>query len=245
MNYYVAFHATHAMLAAGGQSSPPEHSGLQRQYCSYWVDRGVDVVPFSLGNGNSGWLNVPSGSQIDPAVHAWETCTSANCLSIASKALTSTRNDKISDALARARREKKRLRDRNWRTEDTARHAAGRRPLVRDFQRGVNLTPSERTAAKSAVRNVGYIDYLYRLRIRSNYEDSSMFTDGPSNEVDSSIVRRDITYLASAYLLSVELLIIQMVGRAWLEGEATRWAAANLPAGTVAGVGLRLPILFP
>jgi hypothetical protein len=72
-----------------------------------------------------------------------------------------------------------------------------------------------------------------------------MFTDGPSNEVDSSIVRRDITYLASAYLLSVELLIIQMVGRAWLEGEATRWAAANLPAGTVAGVGLRLPILFP
>lgn len=245
MAYYATFHGTHSLLAAKGQPSPQDHATLQKQYVAFWTDRSINIAPFSLGVGVSGHINVPPNMTIDPTVHAWHACSIVNCASIACKALKSTRDEKLHDALKNARNLKRKARNKAWREDDEQRIATGKRPLKRTPEKGVTLTPQEKITVMAGQRSTSYLDYLYRLRIRSNYEDSTMFTDGPEDEFVSSTVRQDLAYLTATGLLLSELFITRMVGRTWMEHEARTWASANLPSGQVAGIAQRLPILFP
>jgi hypothetical protein len=245
MAYYIAFHGTHAVVAGREQPAPPDHTRLRRQYGAIFVDSPCDLTPFSFARGSEDWCNLPPGERVDSAVHVWAACTTDNCLSIASSALKSTRRDQINDALAQARAVKQKMRNQAWRRDDEERKQEGKKLQVHTWERGVNLTVAERQQVTSRLRKTSYIDYLYRLRIRSNYEDSTMFTDGPEDSSSSLQVRSDITYLSSAYMLTVELLVLRLVGRPWLEALATAWAAANLPQNISAGVHERLGLLFP
>ena len=131
------------------------------------------------------------------------------------------------------------------REQDAERQAAGRAPVVRNWDQRTNLTAAERDKAVRSVGTVTYLDYQYRLRIRSNYEDSTMFTDGPENDTQSTLVRSSISYLTSAGLLVSEMLIKDLVGATWLKNEMESWANANIPSATPdEGLALRLPILF-
>jgi len=49
------------------------------------------------------------------------------------------------------------------------------------------LTDQEKGQLVTKVRPHSMMDYLYRLRIKTNYLDSAMFTDGPSDNLSSSL----------------------------------------------------------
>ena len=58
------------------------------------------------------------------------------------------------------------------------------------------------------------MDYLYRLRIKSNYEDADMFTDGPWDTSQSAVFYRRLCALASATLFLTELSVMPIWGKA-------------------------------
>nr|MBA3298090.1 hypothetical protein [Acidobacteriota bacterium] len=84
------------------------------------------------------------------------------------------------------------------------------------------------THVRRRVRPHTAIDYLFRLRVKSNYEDSTMFTDGPTDENASLAVHRDLVRLASSVMLLHELHVTRLLGRAgkrrivdgWITGSA-------------------------
>jgi hypothetical protein len=63
------------------------------------------------------------------------------------------------------------------------------------------------------MRPTTLLDYLYRLRVRSNYEDCTMFIEGPEDPSESREVHRHIQRITSATLLVHELHIRQLIGR--------------------------------
>lgn len=124
-----------------------------------------------------------------------------------------------------------------WRNDEAQRLQAGRRPRKEPRFPLPQLTPTEKAQAESRVPPSSLIQYLYRLRIKANYIDAMMFTDGPSDDVSSAVVHRDIRYLASGTLLVHEMHIRQLVGPTRLRKWADTWLARNAPTGA-ATVGL-------
>jgi hypothetical protein len=59
-----------------------------------------------------------------------------------------------------------------------------------------------------------------------------MFTDGPTDEVSSAIVHRDLRYIASSTLLVHELHLARLIGSTRLGSWDDAWVAANLPLGS-------------
>ncbi len=74
------------------------------------------------------------------------------------------------------------------------------------------------------------MDYLYRLRIKTNYEDSNMFTDGPDDKGSSISVRNALCIIAGGTLFLHELSISNLVGKPTFIRWAQNWAEKNLPA---------------
>ncbi|MFK0288824.1 hypothetical protein ACIQVL_51415 [Streptomyces sp. NPDC090499] len=59
-------------------------------------------------------------------------------------------------------------------------------------------------------------DYLYRLRIKANYEDVTVFSSGPTTDHEAAQVGADLVALASATLLVHELRTAAFIGSAEL-----------------------------
>lgn len=78
--------------------------------------------------------------------------------------------------------------------------------------RTVRLTTAEREAATGAVRPATMADYLYRLRVKANYEDVTVFSDGPPSDREATEVGADLVALAPATLIVHELRIAAIIG---------------------------------
>jgi hypothetical protein len=220
--YYVGYHATQALVVARGDPRPTSHPKTQNLYADLWVDRPLDLGPWSLGIAASGWKNLPPNASIDPTVHPWKSCDPATSWSLATKVLKTTRDDVVKRAIDAKRDEGQRARKRAWEAEEQKRVAAGKKPrVVPQFSRP-HLTLAEKDNCDRRTRTHTFLDYLWRLRISSNYDDSAIFTDGPDNDVDSYIVHRRMGYLAAGTSLLAELRISQVVG----EKRLRRWADA-------------------
>lgn len=80
------------------------------------------------------------------------------------------------------------------------------------------------------------LDYLYRLRVKANYEEAMVFIEGPEDERISEQVARDLELLTAATLLVHEIRVGQLVGRTtllrlvdgWLTGPGRRGEAVAL-----------------
>lgn len=242
--YYVVYHATQALAVAKGFPRPDSHPKTQNQFISFWVQRPLDLSPWTLGAKAGGWSNCPSGKTIDKVVHPWSGCSPATQLSLTAKAYRTTRQDKIAQATQDMRQRKKRDRRRAWIAEEGARLQQNRKPRREPSWRTPQLTASEKQTVDSKVPPYGLIQYLYRLRIKTNYVDSAMFTDGPSDEASSATVHSDLRYIASATLLLHELHIEHLVGPSRVRKWVDDWLATNAPSGgKPLGVQLRRPLL--
>ena len=83
------------------------------------------------------------------------------------------------------------------------------------------------------------MDYLYRLRIRSNYEDSAMFTDGPEEEGQSGQVREDLLLLSGSVALLAELFLTRLIGNNTIQQWANNWLERNKAPGWTADLAER------
>lgn len=237
--YYVTYHATQAYSVAKGQARPDSHTKTQNEFASRWIRRPIQAAPWTLGLTQTGFVNAPAGRVISTGIHPWSACNGHSAWDLAGKALESTREAWIDDAVLKERRTRQTRNRQRWRTAEQARVAAGKPPRPEPAFSLPRLTPTEKAGVANGVRCSGFIDYLYRLRIKTNYKDSSMFTDGPPDNQISSQVHQDLTYLAAATLLLHELHVGRLVGKPTLLGWVDQWLTTHLPVGMSIGLAQR------
>jgi hypothetical protein len=241
--YYAAYHAVQALVVARGDARPESHGKTQKLFIDQWVTPGRTLGPWSLAASAAGYENLPSGKSIDEQIHPWTRCDSDTCWDIVAKAYRTTRDEAVSEAFQRKRDQKTRQRRRDWEMEEQARLAASKRPRKIPVFGRANLTVAERQVAANGVRPQGFLDYLYRLRMRAQYEDATMFTDGPESPSDSALVYASLRRITASTLLLHELWIRQIVGEPRLRSLTDEWlATSTATANPVAG---RYSLIFP
>jgi len=87
------------------------------------------------------------------------------------------------------------------------------------------------------------MDYLYRLRIKANYEDAAMYSDGPDNDAAAGAFLADLEALTSANLLVHEIRLARVVGKRALLSAADQSLAKNSSNGTSGGLASRRELL--
>lgn len=236
--YYVMYHATQALFVAAGSPRPEDHSVTRRVFENYWCERALQLPPWSFAAASGGYRNGP-GRPLDERMHAWARCTSETCWDIAAKALRTTREDALPGAV-RARRERKRAAElAAWRAAEAERVARGRRARTAPRLGLPRLTTDEHREVESRLRPYTLMDYIWRLRVKTNYEDATMFTDGPQDDVSAASVHRDLVSLAEATLLVTELHIRQLIGAPTLRRLVDGWVSTNVPRSVRLGLAIR------
>ncbi|MFE2611607.1 hypothetical protein ACFXDI_52020 [Streptomyces mirabilis] len=215
--YYVLYGCAQAVMVAEGGTRPHAHETTKRRYVDLWTSRTVSLAPWTLAAAapgtrladTDGFLGGP-GRPLDQKLHPWVSWQGEQAWDIAARALRSTRQQLVEDRLAGKRREMLSAKKKAWRVDRDTRLAAGRTPASEP--KSVRLTAAERNAVADAVRPVTMADYLYRLRIKANYEDVTVFSSGPTTDHEAAQVGADLVALASATLLVHELRIAALIG---------------------------------
>jgi hypothetical protein len=236
--YYALYHACQALTMAKGSHRSTSHEATRARYLELWVypSGARDLLPLSVAYGAKGPINVPAGSAIEP-IESWTACTRETCCSHLYKSLRKTREDMLGNRFGQMRVDKRRQRKRDWEDEERQRLVAGRKPRRKPtLAMRPTLSAEEKAQANGRLRAVSMLDYLYRLRVRSNYHDATMFTDRPQGDLISMRVHSDLVRLAAVALLIHELHMRQVVG----SREFGRWCDEWLETlGNRESVGLR------
>jgi hypothetical protein len=240
--YYVGYHATQALVVAKGDARPASHPKSQQLYAALWVDRPLNLPPWTFGVASSGWKNVSPGAVIGP-VHPWNGCNRWTCWSLAAKVLKSTRDDVVGKSMSDKRDEGQRTRKKQWEVAEATRSAVGKRPRKTPVFRRPQLTAAEKAACNRRVRTYTLMDYFWRLRVNANYDDAAIFLEGPDNDIDSYNVHTRMAFLAAGLALLTEMRIKQLVGPKKFYGWADDFIAKSIPSPYDLGIKLRRPLL--
>jgi len=231
--YYVFYHATQALAQAKGFVRPHSHPKTRDMFYDYWAGRSLALAPWSFAVGHDGPRNVAPGVAINDAIHVWERCDHTSCWSLAAKALRTTREEAISDAIKRKRFGLQRDRMREWEQKEAKRVQDGRKARIRPtFPRPI-LSAGVKSAVEQGVRPFTVMDYLYRLRLRTNYRDAAIFTDGPEEQGESLAVLNDLRRLCSATLLLHEITLARLLGGDVLRQHASSFLTSTAPPSSV------------
>jgi len=237
--YYIFYHCTQALHVAKGHPRPESHPSTQNVFNDYWAARSIFLPPWSLAYGAAGVINTPSEITPDISIHPWTACEGDNIWHLASKALMTTRREALNEKYHEKRELKKKQSRRTWKQQESNRLAAGKKARREPYFPLPKLSNSEKNSINAHLRSYTIIDYLYRLRLKTNYEDSNMFSDGPEENDASRYVRDALCRIASATLFLHELAICNFVGRrpflTWID----EWVQHNLPRNTVSGLASR------
>jgi hypothetical protein len=162
---------------------------------------------------------------------------------LAGKALRTTRDFKVTERQNAAREGKRRENRKQFHTEEEQRLSEGKRwrkvppfPLPR-------LTAEEKRMTEEKVRPYSMMDYLYRLRIKTNYEEPRMFTQGPKDRDASLFVYGAIVAITECTMLAHELRIQRLVGEKKLLGWADNWLSKSASAAEGLGLSRRRDLL--
>jgi hypothetical protein len=239
--YYVHYHSIHALLAARGRTPPASHAATQSTFVEAWAGRPRILPPCSFAFGRDGAINVPEGIAIDTHIHPWSRADESSCFSLAALALRTTREEDVQTRKRAKREEKRRERRRTWEREEQERIDRGRRARVQPAFPLPILTRDEHQRIERSLRPYTLMDYLYRLRVKSNYLDSTMFTDGPVEEEESFGLLQDLKDLAGNVLFIHELHIREAIGRASFLELVRNWVSGR--EGPRLGVMRRVELL--
>ena len=243
--YYVLYHVTQAIAVAKGFPRPDSHPKTQKQFYNLFANRGPGLEPWTMAFGHDGPRNIPPGVQLDDSMHSWSACNSDSCWSLAFKSLRTAREDTMPEQEKNAREQKRSRQRRLWREEERNRCLAGRKPRMEPTFQLPRLTSSEKEEVNRNHRPFTLIDFLYRLRMRTNYEDSAMFTDGPEQPGQSEVVRDDLWELVATSLLVAELHVRQLVGAAAFDSWVQEWVNVNARFTPPIGVAERISLHNP
>jgi hypothetical protein len=241
--YYVVYHATQAVAAARGFVRPDSHTKTQKMFADMWTQPSHDIAPWSLAACSGGVKNLPPTVPGDEGIHVWSFCTDLTRWGLACKALRTTREDLLRDAVGKKRDSKRTALKKAWKLQEADRQTARKKPRVEPRFPLPRLTVAEKVSVEASVRPVTVIDYLYRVRIRTNYEDSAMFTDGPTDPTASGVVRADLCMIAGTSLFLAELQVACLAGRRTFRQWTEEWVESKLPRGMQLGLGERAGVL--
>lgn len=243
--YYAVFQITRGLSIASGERQPlTTHAQVRRFAESYWCAANRRVLPWSFGYGPSGPVNTPDGATIASSIRAWDSSTPSNCWTFIAQALRTTRADALQERYDDERERKNKDRATAAKEKDRLRAERGLTPLNARHPKA-SLSTSEKDKINRGLRAFTIIDFLYRLRIRSNYRDITMWTEGAPYPERSQTVHRSLELISAATLLAHELFIRRRIGSAVFDEIATEWLdriGAPMP-GTV-GLELRSGLLF-
>jgi hypothetical protein len=228
--YYVLYGATQAVLVAEGQARPKAHESTRRQFVNLWVGRSFSLPPWTLAAGDpgakgadqDGFLGGP-GRIFDLSLHAWSSWMADQAWDIAAAALKSTRKARVDERCNEARDRKLLDRKKTWKVAQDEREAQGKVRQAEPEWRRPNLKADERQGISAGVRPITLADYLYRLRIKANYEDATVFTEGPESDRDANDVALDLVHITSANLLVHELRVAKRIGKDRLVSAMDVW----------------------
>ena len=242
--YYAIFHAVHALIIALGESSPRKHAALRGKFANLFSSRMPSLVPWSLGWDANGDKNLPPGRTM-PTVKSWVACTDESCWHLVGLAIRKTRERSIAGRRKQMREDLRKSAEKAWNEVEQKRLAEGKPPRKKKKFPLPQLKDEQKKSIAKNVRTTTILDYLYRLRIRSNYEDASMFTEGPEDSDQSRDVHERLCRITSGTLLVHEILIEKLIGRDNLCDLLDKW---SLPTGLALGnigVGARRSLLCP
>ncbi len=154
-----------------------------------------------------------------------------------------TRRDALKERGREYRERKKSERKKNWNQQEQDRLAAGKRPRKSPSFPLPRLTRPEKASIDQRLRPYTIMDYLFRLRIKTNYVDSNMFTDGPEDQVQSDVVRGYLCRLASGTLLLHELAVSKIIGHTKFNEWITTWINGNIPPEMRVGLAERSSLI--
>lgn len=237
--YYIFYHCTQALHVAKRHPRPESHPRTQNIFNDYWAARSIILSPWSLAYGGSGTINAPPGIVPDISIHSWTACVGNNIWSLASKALMTTRREALEEKYREKREFKRRQNRQAWIQGENDRFARGREAREQACFILPRLTNSEKERVNESLRSYTIMDYLYRLRLKTNYEDSSMFSDGPEDNNNSRFIRDALCRIANGTLFLHELAIRNLVGRESFLTWIDEWVERNTPQNTTHGLGLR------
>jgi hypothetical protein len=248
--YYACYGAAQAVLVAEGKPRSEQHNTTQNQVVDLWACRGFSLEPWSLAATEpgartacpAGILNGPD-RPLDLSLHTWASLERGQEWDRAAKALHTTREDRITEVMRQARERKKKDRIRIWRQEEEIRLAAGKRARRTPIVALPRLTLAEKESVRSRVRAVTMLDYLYRLRVKANYIDDELFSQGPENDSDAEAFATRMQDLVGATLLVHELRLGKLLGPRWVLNEADTWLHTNAATAAAHGLAVRRKLL--
>lgn len=141
------------------------------------------------------------------------------------------------------RDEKKAAVRKDWLAAERKRLELGRKPRRQPGFPRPRLTADEKRRIDRNLPATTLMDYLWRLRRRSNYEDATMFTEGPEDSDESRDVHANLRLLTSSTLLVNELLVRRLVGADAFDRIVERWLQNSTASGASGGLAQRL-VLF-
>jgi hypothetical protein len=241
--YYVFYHCTQALVQAKGHPRPQSHPKTQKMFYDYWGQRPLVLAPWTFAFDAGGPHNVPSGVAIDNSIHVWNACNEDTCWSLAALALRTTRQDAVEEALRKRRKDAQSERKREWNTAEGKRIEQGLRPLKKPPFPMPQLSDEAKEGVQRQVRPHTVMDYLYRVRIRTNYVDSAMFTDGPEDGASLG-VRNNLRRLCGATLLLHEIVLAGLLGGEVMRTRAANFLTITAPAPGGVHVSLRDRVRF-
>lgn len=248
--YYACYAAVQANLAAEGKPLSDQHNTTQKQAADYWAMRKFDLAPWSLAAVSpgtplacsTGFLNGP-GRPLDLQVHAWAEPAPGTEWDLAGKALRTTRNERVEEAIKRQREQKRRDKIKAWKADEAVRISAGRKPRKQPSVALPRLTTPEKTAVDRGMRPFTLLDYLFRLRIKANYLDDDMFSQGPDSDTAAQRFASGMIDIVTTTLLVHELRLGKVLGPSWVLNEVDAWLNSHSGAPSSAGLAARRPIL--
>jgi hypothetical protein len=248
--YYAFYGAAQAVLVAEGRPRSEQHNLTQNQVVDLWAKRRFSLAPWSLAVTEpgarmacpAGFLNGPE-RPLDLSLHSWAIMERGQEWDRAAKALYTTREIRVAEAIRQAREGKKKERTRAWRQEEEARLATGKRARKAPDIALPLLTTAEKASARSRVRPFTMLDYLYRLRIKANYIDDELFSQGPDSDLEAESFATRMQDIIAATLLVHELRLGKLLGPKWVLGKADTWLDRNAATSATHGLAARRKLL--
>ena len=238
--YYIFYHCTQALHVARGHPNRPEsHPATQNLFYDYWASRSTCLPPWSLAFGHSGAINVHPMITPDTSIHPWTACDATNAWSLALKSLMTTRREALEEHFKKQRENKRRQNRRAWEQSVNSRLPRASRPRQAPIFRLPRLSNEEKANIDLRLRPYTIMDYLYRLRLKTNYEDSNMFSDGPEDDNSSRYIRNALCRIANGTLFLHELAIRNLVGRESFLSWIDDWIRRYMPQNTLTGLAFR------
>ncbi|NIP37651.1 MAG: hypothetical protein GWO07_01145 [Candidatus Dadabacteria bacterium] len=180
------------------------------------------ISPWCISFDEKGFHNLPPGIFIDDHIHSWKKVDEQTALSLFCKALRTTREEYISESLTK-RREK---------------HARKKETST------VKFTEEQKMQTIARVRPTTLMSYLFRLKRKTNYEQSSILALGPQNESQSKELRDNLSFIIASTLLVTEFIISRLIGEDIYYGWCREWGKYKAPAFDHIGPDKRFDIIF-